>query len=423
MGAGHSHSESPPRASAATTRVLWALVVGVLAAVIVGAAATWPSSWDKLGSESFLYEGATRLEAEVLSFDETTGESTVQVTTPGAEEERTMAPAGVASLTFEPGDEVTVIEVDPAQPLIFSDFSRDPPIVALLIVYVVLVLAVAWWRGLGALVGLALAFGIVAFYTVPALFDGASPPVVGLVTSAGALFVLLYVAHGPNARTTTAYLGTIAGLLFTAVIGTWAVTAAKIPGVPSEAEINLAFLDGRLSLQGLALCGLMIAGLGVLNDVTITQASAVWELGKARPDLGPWQLFTRGMTIGRDHIASTVYTIAFAYVGASLPLIMLIAVYDNPVSTAITSSEIAGEVVRTLVGSIGLVLAVPLTTAIGALIVGIGGEAEADEADVAGHDHAAHDAADDAARTAAPERAGLGASEHDTDPREPRSGA
>ncbi|WP_062529766.1 YibE/F family protein [Demequina rhizosphaerae] len=385
MGAGHSHSESPPRANAATTRLLWALVVGVVAAVIVGAAVTWPSSWDRLGSESFLYEDARRLDAEVLAYDETTGESTVQVTTPGAEEERTMAPAGVASLTFEPGDEVRVIEVDPEQPLIFSDFARDPPILALLIVYVVLVIAVAWWRGLGALVGLTLAFGIVAFYTVPALFDGASPPVVGLVTSAGALFVLLYVAHGPNARTTTAYLGTIAGLVFTAIIGTWAVTAAQIPGVPSEAEVNLAFLDGRLSLQGLALCGLMIAGLGVLNDVTITQASAVWELGKARPDLGPWQLFSRGMRIGRDHIASTVYTIAFAYVGASLPLIMLIAVYDNPVSTAITSSEIAGEVVRTLVGSIGLVLAVPLTTAIGALIVGLGGEAADDAAEGEAH--------------------------------------
>jgi uncharacterized membrane protein len=334
---------------------------------------TWPSSWDMLGSQQFLYEDARRLDAEVVSFDESTGESVVRVTTPGAEGEREMAPTGVGSLVLEPGDQVRVVELDEG-PLVFSDFERGTPILALLIVYVVLVIAVAWWRGLGALLGLAAAFGIVAFYTVPALLDGASPPLVGLVTAAGALFVLLYVAHGPNARTTTAYLGTIAGLAVTAALGTWAVTAAKIPGVPSEAEINIAFVEGRLSLQGLALCGLMIAGLGVLNDVTITQASAVWELGAARPDLGPWQLFARGMRIGRDHIASTVYTIAFAYVGASLPLIMLVAVYDNPLSGAITSSEIAGEVVRTLVGSIGLVLAVPLTTAIGALIVGLAGE-------------------------------------------------
>lgn len=373
MGAGHSHGEARPRASAATTRVLWALVAGVLAAVVVGALVTWPSSWDRLGSEQFLYEGATRLDATVISFDPATSEAQVEVTTPGHEGERTMAPSGVGGLVFEPGDQVRTVELDDGT-LVFSDFERDGPLLVLLVIYVALVLAVAWWRGLGALLGLILAFGIVVFYTVPALLDGASPPLVGLVTGAGALAALLYIAHGPNARTTTAYLGTIAGLLATAIIGTWAVAAARIPGVPSDEEINLAFLEGSLSLQGLALCGLMIAGLGVLNDVTITQASAVWELGAARPDLGPWQLFARGMRIGRDHIASTVYTIAFAYVGASMPLIILMAVYDNPLSTALSSSEIAGEVVRTLVGSIGLVLAVPLTTGIGALIVGLGGE-------------------------------------------------
>lgn len=375
MGAGHSHlAETRPRASVGTSRLLWALVVGVLAAVAVGAAVTWPSTWDVLGSEPFLYEGAERVEAEIVSYDEASGESQVSILTEGYEGESTMQPIGIPGVELDPGDRVHAIVLEDGQ-VIFTDFDRTSPILILLIAYVALVLAVAWWRGLGALVGLLAAFGIVVFYTVPALFDGASPPIVGLATAAGALFVLLYVAHGPNARTTTAYLGTIAGLVVTAVLGTWAVTAARIPGVPSEAEVNLAYFEGQLSLQGLALCGLMIAGLGVLNDVTITQASAVWELGAARPDLGPWQLFARGMRIGRDHIASTVYTIAFAYVGASLPLIMLIAVYDNPLSTALTSSEIAGEVVRTLVGSIGLVLAVPLTTAVGALIVGIGGEA------------------------------------------------
>ncbi|WP_062303847.1 YibE/F family protein [Demequina subtropica] len=379
MGAGHSHSEVPPRASAATTRLLWALVGGVLAAVVLGAALTWPSSWDSLGSETLLYSDARRLDATVVATDLESGVTTVEITTEGAEGSRELSPTGIPNLELNPGDELRVVELDDGS-VVFSDFERTSPILALLIVYVVLVVAVAWWRGIGALLGLAAAFGIIAFYTVPALFDGASAPLVGLVTSVGALAVLLYIAHGFNARTTTAYLGTVAGLFATAILGTWAVHAANIPGVPSEAEINLTFLDASISLHGLALCGLMIAGLGVLNDVTITQASAVWELGKARPDLGAWQLFSRGMRIGRDHIASTVYTIAFAYVGASLPLIMLIAAYDDPVSGAITSSELAGEVVRTLVGSIGLVLAVPLTTAIGAMIVGFSGEEEDDAA-------------------------------------------
>lgn len=371
MGAGHAHGavELRPRATPSTTRLLWALVGGVLAAVIVGAIVTWPSTFDRLGSQPFLYEDARRLDAQVVTVPSDGSAVTVAVTTAGEEATRPLEPTGIPSLELRPGDTIRVVELDNGT-LVFSDFERTGPMLVLLLAYVVLVVAVAWWRGLGALLGLILAFGVVAFYTIPALLDGASPPIVGLVTSAGALFFLLYIAHGPNARTTTAYLGTIAGLLVTAVIGTWAVSAARIPGVPSDAEINIAFVEGRLSLQGLALCGLMIAGLGVLNDVTITQASAVWEIGAVRPDLGPWQLFTRGMRIGRDHIASTVYTIAFAYVGASLPLIMLIAVYDNPLETAVTSSEIAGEVVRTLVGSIGLVLAVPLTTGIAAAIVG-----------------------------------------------------
>lgn len=391
MGAGHSHlTERRPAATPGTTRLLWALVIGVLAAVLVGAIATWPSTFASLGSEQMLYEGATRVDATVIAVDQATGDVTVEVTTGGSERETVLSPTGIPSLEFETGDRIRAIELDDGS-VVFSDFERTTPLLALLILYVVLVLAVAWWRGLGALVGLVAAFGIVAFYTIPALLDGGAPAIIGLVTSAGALFVLLYVAHGPNARTTTAYLGTVAGLLVTAALGTWAVDAARIPGVPGDAEINIAFVEGRLSLQGLALCGLMIAGLGVLNDVTITQASAVWELGAARPDLGPWQLFRRGMRIGRDHIASTVYTIAFAYVGASLPLIMLIAVYDSPVSTAVTSSELAGEVVRTLVGSIGLVLAVPLTTGIGALIVGLAGEAGDDAGDgrLPGDEHGA----------------------------------
>src|SRR5690606_4628509 len=112
--------------------------------------------------------------------------------------------------------------------VVFADYTRGPPMLLLLIIYVVLVIAVAWWRGLGALLGLALAFGVVIFYTVPALFDGANPLVTGLVTGSGALFVLLYIAHGPNARTTTAYLGTLAGLAVTAVLAWWAVRESKL---------------------------------------------------------------------------------------------------------------------------------------------------------------------------------------------------
>ncbi|WP_152649830.1 YibE/F family protein [Demequina oxidasica] len=365
----HSHSDAPPRASRRTSLILGVLVGIIGVAVAVGAALTWPTNLSTLGSEQLIDDDAAWVIADVVSVHELTGEITVDIATDGESVRDTVQPSGVPGMLFDAGDKIRVLQL-PDGSMVFSDFDRTQPMLLLLAVYVLAVLLVARWRGAGALLGLGIAFGIVVFYAVPSLLDGNNPVVVGLVTGAGSLFALLYIAHGINARTTTAYLGTIAGLAVTALIGVWAVAAANIPGVPSDAELSLVYVNGNVELRGLALCGLMLAGLGILNDVTVTQASAAWELRAARPDLSRYELFKRTMRIGRDHIASTVYTFAFAYVGASLPLIMIVLLYDEGAETAVTSSEVAGEIVRTLVGSIGLVLAVPLTTAIAALVVG-----------------------------------------------------
>ncbi|WP_061962357.1 YibE/F family protein [Demequina flava] len=373
MGAGHSHSlEERPRASERTTTVLTIAVAVVMFFTVAGAVAVWPSDWAFLKSVPTSYEDAEWVDVTVESVDENTGEA--QVVVDGQEDEglQTLLPLELADFSYEVGDSVRALQI-PDGTLIFGDFNRGPPMLVLLVVYVVLVLAIAWWRGLGALLGLVAAFGVIIFFTVPALFEGSNPLIVGLVTGSGALFALLYMAHGPNARTTTAYLGTLAGLLITTVLAWWAVDASRLTGIWSEEGSHLELAGRDVDLQGLVLCGIIIAGLGVLNDVTVTQASAVWELRAARPDISRWNLFARGMRIGRDHIASTVYTIAFAYVGAALPAIMLISLYDQSLGVSLTSAEIAEELVRTLVGSIGLVLAVPLTTGIAALVVGYDG--------------------------------------------------
>ena len=142
-------------------------------------------------------------------------------------------------------------------------------------------------------------------------------------------------------------------------------------GISSEDTYRLATMigaDGADQLRGLFLCGVVLAGLGVLNDVTITQASAVWELRSSAPEASRRVLFSRAMRTGRDHIASTVYTIAFAYAGAALPVLLLVQVYRLSLVQTLTSGQFAEEIVRTLVGSIGLVLAIPLTTAIATLV-------------------------------------------------------
>jgi uncharacterized membrane protein len=248
----------------------------------------------------------------------------------------------------------------------FFDYARDTPMIVLAIMFAVVVGVVARWRGLASLVGLAFAFFVLLQFVLPGLLTEQSPTLVSLVGSSAIMFVVLYLAHGFSARTTTALVGTLFGLSLVAILGSLAVEAARLTGLTSEETVTLQGYDPTLDFSGLVLAGIVVAGLGALNDVTITQASAIWQLREAAPDLTWRQLYSRGMTIGRDHIASTVYTIVFAYAGAALPLLLLFEVYQQPFDVILTSSAVAEEVIRTLAASIALVLAVPLTTAAGA---------------------------------------------------------
>lgn len=286
------------------------------------------------------------------------------------------APATVAASDVPPGTEIVLSRflATPTEPEVWAwyDFSRAVPLGALAATFAVVVTAVAGFRGFRALVGLVIAFGVIGVFMLPALLRGEDPLAVGLVGSAAIMFVVLYLAHGFTRRTTAALLGTFAGLAVTAILGVVGARAAHLTGIATEDSYRLAMLTGHLDsegLRGILLAGIVLAGLGVLNDVTITQASAVWELRAADPDASWRRLFTGGMRIGRDHIASTVYTIAFAYAGAALPVLLLLEVYKLPFWQTISSGEFAEEIVRTLVGSIGLVLAIPLTTVIAALVV------------------------------------------------------
>lgn len=246
----------------------------------------------------------------------------------------------------------------------FYDVQRDRPLVVMAVLFVVATIVVARRRGLLALLGLGFAAVVVVSFVLPALVQGQSPVWVGLTGSAAIMFVVLYLAHGLSLRTTTALLGTFAGLALTALIGGLAVRATHLTGVTSDDTSLLAQMTGQIDPRGLLTGGIILAGLGVLNDVTITQASAVWELREAAPGMSPRRLYGTAMRIGRDHIASTIYTIVFAYAGVALPVLLLIDLYGQPLGSVLTSPDIAEELVRTMASGIGLVLAVPLTTAL-----------------------------------------------------------
>ena len=274
------------------------------------------------------------------------------------------------------GSRIRVVELSdlPAgtPPYVFVDFERGPPLALLAAVFTVLVVLVARWRGLAALLGLGVALAVIGAFTLPALLQGRSAVGVGLVSASAIMFVVLYLAHGFTLKTSTALIGTLAGLGATAAIAAWASGAAELTGLSGEYGLDLVSYAPSVRLRDVLLCGMVIAGLGVLNDVTITQASAVWELRASAPHATRQEVFARAMRIGRDHIASTVYTIVFAYIGASLPLVLLVSMSDRSLLGALSSGELAEEVARTLVGSIGLVLAIPLTTLVGVLVAGSG---------------------------------------------------
>jgi uncharacterized membrane protein len=361
------------------------LLVPVGLATVVGLVVLWPSGEPtraQQAAEVALPPGTTYPEGRVVSVEslpcggETGAElqcATVVVKVLDGEGagdfQQIELSADVVAAGVEEGDTYVLTRdagADGGASYGFFDYARGTPIVVLAIAFAVVVGLVARLRGLLSLVGLAFAFFILFQFVLPGLLAEESPTLVSLVGASAIMFVVLYLAHGFSARTTTALVGTLFGLTLVAVMGAVAVDVARLTGLTSEETVQLQGFDPTLNFSGLVLAGVVVAGLGVLNDVTITQASAIWQLNEVSPDLTWRELYRRGMFVGRDHIASTVYTIVFAYAGAALPLLLLFELYSRPFTVSLFSSAVAEEVIRTLVGAIALVLAVPLTTAVGA---------------------------------------------------------
>ena len=250
-----------------------------------------------------------------------------------------------------------------------SDFRRSTPLIVLAGLFVA---AVVWFgrlQGLRALLGLVLTFFIIVGFMIPALLEGRNPLLVAVVGSLLIMMVTLYLSHGFTQKTTAAVVGTSLALLFTGVLAVLFVEAANITGFYSE-EARMANVKvGGLSLRGLLLAGVVLGGLGVLDDVTMSQSSTVVQLHRANPSLRFAQLVHSALVVGRDHIAATVNTLFLAYAGASLPLLILFAGSPDGLGAVVSSETVAVEVIRTLVGSIGLIAAVPLTTALAAALV------------------------------------------------------
>ncbi|MFG2195599.1 YibE/F family protein [Streptomyces sp. NPDC048639] len=250
-----------------------------------------------------------------------------------------------------------------------TDVDRGFPMALLAGIFALAVVLVGRMRGLMALIALAVSFAVLSFFILPAILHGSNPLIVAMVGSSAIMLIALYTCHGLNARTSVAALGTLVSLLLIGLLGSVFIGWAQLTGNTSDETGLIHGLYPGIDLSGLLLAGVVIGSLGVLDDVTVTQTSVVWELKQADEAMTARQLYRAGLRIGRDHIASVVNTLVLAYAGAALPLLLLFSVAQSDVGTVANSELVAEEIVRTLVGSIGLVASVPVTTGLAALVV------------------------------------------------------
>lgn len=271
---------------------------------------------------------------------------------------------------FSDGDRV-VLDRQPDAPAEFQysflDRQRRPVLLWTALLFAAVVIAVGRLRGLAALAGLVVSIIVLLQFVIPAILDGRSPVLVAIVGAALIAYAALYTAHGFSRMTTVALLGTLAALALTAILSWIVVGAAQFSGFASEEAYILSFA-GTIDIAGLVLAGVVLGAVGAIDDVTVTQASAVFEVHRLRPDLPRRDLVASGLKVGRDHVASTVNTLLLAYAGAAMPLLLFFVLSNQSMGTVLNGELVAVEAIRTLVGSIGLVSAVPLTTWLAAVM-------------------------------------------------------
>lgn len=269
---------------------------------------------------------------------------------------------------FHPGEQllVTIGQLpDGTYQAHFADFLRTKPIIWLAIFFALFTIVVSRGKGLRSLLSMAISFGVILFFILPAILHGDNPILVSILGSLMLLAATQYLIYGWTLKAHTSLIGMLLALVLTSLLASISVNICHLTGFGSEEAILLSQIQGaELNIRGLLLSGIIIGALGVLDDLAVGQVSIVFELHHANPQLSWTNLFRRAMIVGQDHIAATVNTLVLAYVGASLPLLLLFTLYNEPFLTVLNREFIVEEVIRTLVGSMGLICAVPICTAL-----------------------------------------------------------
>ncbi|MFI5708795.1 YibE/F family protein [Kribbella sp. NPDC051620] len=386
-GHGHGHGSevidtSVVDSDAVVARRVRIVVAGVLipliAAAVIAMIVLWPGGDLKIAAAE--QTGASGTVVSLKACPESPAdcdEATVKLrSAPGADkglEVPVEVPKGKnAAVEIKAGDRI-ILGVQKGAALAdryqYVDHDRSIPLIALAVIFAIAVIALSRWRGVAALGALGITALTLTQFILPAILKGSNPLLVAVVGGSVIMVIALYLTHGINAQSSVALAGTIASLGLTAFLGWGFVKLSAFSGLASDgASAVKAYVPG-LDLTGLLVAGIVIGSLGVLDDVTVTQASAVWELSAANPAASRASLIGAGLRIGRAHVASVVNTLVLAYAGAALPILMVFAIGGVSTGYLLSTEIVAVEVVRGLVGSLGIIAAVPLTTALAAMAV------------------------------------------------------
>lgn len=359
----------PPRVRNRLLAVLVPLIVATMAGIVL----LWPSD-ASIGNED---EKAVTVTGKVtdihgcdpaLKLPDACISATVQLSKgDGGDEVEAGLPYGANTPTVEVGDKVVLTyaaDAPEGQQYVWADFDRTNPMLILIVVFVVAVVFLSRWQGVGSLLALAVSLIVLFVFVIPAIGNGEDPLLVAVTAASFILIFALFTTHGVNAMTASAVIGTLASLAITALLGYLFTAAMHFTGLTDEVNRILIGVLPNVQFEGLLLAGLIIGALGVLDDVTVTQAAAVWEIAATDRRMTRTALFSRAMRIGRAHVSATVNTLVLAYAGASLPLLLVFtAVNENGLEIGLTDG-VAQEIVRGLVGSLGIIAAVPITTAV-----------------------------------------------------------
>lgn len=376
---------SIPRIGASgITRVFAAIVAALAIATIVGMALLWPGEVDTKVGEAIVTKSDTATVMSVGEFAcaglETDVCREVEIRLESGEDNGAVKTLVLDNGTIDPevseGDELRVVknvvppgaDPVPGREYSISDFDRQGPLLLLVLIFAGVVVLFGRWRGAMSLVGLGFSLAVVLGFMVPAILNGKSTLAVAIVGAVAVMLATILLAHGAGPKSLAAILGTAASLVVTVGLAVLFTDLTHLTGLASEEATFLQVNDAGVSLRGLLLAGMIVAALGVLDDVTISQSSTVLALRAADPTQTFRELFTRAMNVGRDHVSATVNTLVLAYVGASLPLLLIFSSGQIGFLDAVNLEIISKEVVATLVGSIGLIAAVPITTALACVL-------------------------------------------------------